>query len=109
MRRAAILLVVIAVVIASPVLIPIAAVLHARERRHMRAVVRETRCEGCGAILGDASLHRADAVWGEYVATLHRDQPGILFRLLRRLWAVCTVCGAEYDFDAARRAFLRFR
>ena len=105
MRQVAILATIVAVTIASPVLIPIAALLHLRDRRRMEAAARKARCESCGAILGVASLRRADAAWAEHVAALHRDRPGVRFRLVRDLWAMCATCDAEYGFDSASGVF----
>jgi hypothetical protein len=73
MRQAVLLLLTAAVAIASPVLIPIAAVLHARDRRRMQVAPSEALCECCGATLGAASWHRADKKWAEYVNSLHHD------------------------------------
>jgi hypothetical protein len=28
-------------------------------------------------------------------------------RLIRRVWAICAACGAEYDYDAGAHTFLR--
>jgi hypothetical protein len=107
MRQVILLLMVVAFLIACPVLIPIAFVLHARDQRRMRAAADRARCGRCGAILGAASMHRANTVWAERVAALYRDRPGIRLRLVRRLWALCAACGAEYDFDATLRIFSR--
>ena len=107
MKKADLLLTLVACTVALPVLIPIAFLLHVRDQRHMQAAAGNTHCEGCGSILGAASLQRADAAWGQHVTALFRDQPGVRFRLMRRLKAMCAVCGAEYDFDTTLGAFFR--
>jgi hypothetical protein len=104
-RQASFVLIAVLVVIASPVLIPVALALHERERRAMRAIAETTRCKRCGATLGAASLEQADQAWADHVAALHRDHPGVRFRLLRGLWALCAVCAARYGFNAERRVF----
>lgn len=109
MRQAGLLLMIVAFVFASPVLIPVAMVLHTRDQRRMEAAAGKARCKHCGTILGIPSLHRADAAWAAYVAKLHRDRPGIRFRLVRRLWAICVTCDAEYGYDTALRVFPRIR
>jgi hypothetical protein len=109
MRQAGLLLMIVAFMIASPVLIPIAAMLRNRDLRRMRAAADETRCEHCGAILGTESLRRADMDWVAHVAALQRARPTIRFRLVRRLWAKCVTCDAEYNFDATLRTFARLR
>ncbi len=104
-HQASFLLIAALVVIASPVLIPVAFALHARDRRAMLAIAERTQCKLCGATLGAASLEQADREWAEHVAALHRDRPGIRFRLVRCLWAICAACGGRHGFNAERRLF----
>jgi hypothetical protein len=107
MRQAAVVLMVVAVVIASPVLTPIAMALHRRDTRRMQAAVTKSRCDDCGAILGIASWQRAGSLWAAHVAAQGRDNPTIRFRLVRSLYAVCGTCEAQYGFDATLRTFPR--
>jgi hypothetical protein len=107
MRRIPIPLLLLIVVIAFPVAIPIAIVLHMRDRRCIRAVAERTRCECCGAPLGVASLRRADAEWAKRAAALQHARLIMRLRLIRRVWAICAACGAEYDYDARTHTFLR--
>ena len=107
MRRIPIPLLLLIIVIAFPVAIPIAIVLHMRDRRRMRAVAERTRCECCGAPLGVASLRRADTEWAKRAAALQHARSIMRLRLIRRVWAICTACGAEYDYDARAHTFLR--
>jgi hypothetical protein len=107
MRQAGLLLMIVAFVIASPVLIPIALILHARDQRRMQTAAATASCEHCGATLGTESLRRADAAWATHVSALQQARPTIRFRLVRRLWATCATCDAEYDFDATLRTFRR--
>jgi hypothetical protein len=106
MKSVVFLLKMMGVVVAIPFLIPVAIVLHRLDRRRLRKAANQAHCGSCGAILGSASLQRADEVWAEHVATLMRDRPGIRFRLIRHLRATCVVCGAAYDFDATRGVFV---
>ena len=107
MRRIPIPLLLLVIVIASPVAIPIAVVLYMRDRRRMQVVAERTRCECCGATLGVASLRRADTEWAKQAAALRRARLMMRLRLIRRLWAKCTACSAEYDYDACAQTFHR--
>jgi hypothetical protein len=107
MHRIPIPLLLLIIVIAFPVAIPIAIVLHMRDLRRMRAVAERTRCECCGAPLGVASLRRAETEWAKRAAALQHAGPIMRLRLIRRVWAICAACGAEYDYDARARTFLR--
>jgi hypothetical protein len=107
MRRLPLPLLVLIVLIAFPVAVPIGIVSWIWDHRRMRAVAERTQCERCGATLGAASLHRADTEWTERVAAQLEARPGIRLRMLRSLWAICTACGAEYDYDFSSRIFRR--
>ena len=107
MHRMPIPLLLLLVVIAFPVAVPIALVLHIRDQRRMQSVAKMTRCECCGATLGVASLGRADTEWAKRAAALQREGQIMRLRLIRRLWAICAACGAEYDYDFRARTFHR--
>jgi hypothetical protein len=96
---------VLMILIAFPVAIPIAIVSWIWDRRRMQAVAERTHCESCGATLGVGSLHRADTEWAKRVAALLNARPGTRLRMVRRLWAICTACDAEYDYDFRSRIF----
>ena len=107
MRRLPLPLFVLIIVIAFPVAIPIAVVSWIWDHRRMRAAAARTNCERCGAALGSASLHRAETEWTKRVAALLDARPGMRLRMVRRLWAICAACGAEYDYDFRSRMFVR--
>jgi hypothetical protein len=50
-------------------------------------------------------LLTAIVIGAEHLAALRRERPGMRFRLVRRIWAICTACGARYGFNAHLRAF----
>ena len=100
--------VVIGCVLALPVIIPIVSFLEKRDNQHRQMAATRFQCEVCGTVLGLDALHRADAVYAEEWAKRNPNFPGIRFRLRpRELWAICTVCGAEYNYDPERRGFFR--
>jgi hypothetical protein len=89
----------------SPILIPVVTMLHRRDQRRMLTAACNTHCSQCGAILGVASITRADATWAEHVAALEHERPTIRFRMVRRIWAICAECDSQYGFDTNLRAF----
>ena len=105
MRRLPLPLLVLIILIAFPVAVPIGIASWIWDGRRMRAVAERTHCERCGAILGSASLHRADAEWTKRVAELQAERPLMRFRMTRGLWAICCACGAEYNYDFHSRIF----
>jgi hypothetical protein len=107
MRRLPLPLLVLIILIASPVAIPTAIVSWIRDHRRMRAVAERTHCESCGATLGAASQQSADAQWSKRVAARLHARPDIRIRMVRKLWAICSTCGAEYDYDFRNRIFHR--
>ena len=86
-------------IVTLPVTLPLAALLHVRDLRRLRAVANRFTCLQCGEVLGRAALERADAAWVAHVEQLHREHPGHRFRLVRDVHAVCTRCGKRYRFD----------
>jgi hypothetical protein len=54
-----------------------------------------------------ASLRRADTEWAKRAAALQHARPIMRLHLIRRVWAICAACGAEYDNDARAHTFLR--
>ncbi len=91
-----------------PVLIPVAAYQVERDRRRRAAVAAATDCVRCGTRLGPAAEALADVGWRNHVTALHEKYPHSRLRLVRHVWAVCTACGARYEFDETRRVFTLF-
>jgi hypothetical protein len=107
MSRVPIPLLLLLIVIAFPVAVPISLVLYMWDRRRMQVEAERTRCECCGATLGVASLHRADTEWAKRAAALQGARSIMRLRLVRRIWAICIACDAEYDYDPRARTFHR--
>lgn len=102
-----ILVVATVLIVGLPILLPLAAVLHVRDRRWRRLAAEAFACVQCGGILGPAALARADAEWAEHLAQWCREHPGHTFRLVRELDAVCTRCDMPYRYDEKCRTFCR--
>jgi hypothetical protein len=94
------------IVLALPVIIPLVFICQYREKRRLRAAAERAECPSCGATLGVEALHRADDYWRSYVAGLRRDQPGVKFRLVRVVQAICGDCGAMLSFQNEKRTFI---
>ena len=68
------------------------------ERHRLLSAARQQPCPVCGQIIGTDAVDRADQIWRNHVAQLHRDNPGARLRLLRFLDAACGRCGAQLRF-----------
>jgi ribosomal protein L40E len=96
-------LVVIATMIALPALIPLVVVQRSLYKRRFRVAAKSQACLSCGAVLGIEALHEADERWRARLAELHRNHPGVRFRLVRLIRAICVRCGASFTFRADTR------
>jgi hypothetical protein len=92
-----------------PILMPIALLSYAREQKRMYFAAEQFRCLGCGAILGRASIQRADDELGRYMDELHRQNPGYRFRVDRTVHAICAECGKQYRFCEKTNSFIESR
>lgn len=90
-----------------PIILPLVSFLQNREDRRKRALAEKFRCLNCNQILGGTALELADKEWFEYVEQLHRDNPGMRFRLNRILDAVCPTCGERYTYREKENSFTR--
>ena len=92
-------------VLLAPVLLPFALLQTKRERRRQRAVAEAMPCLGCGEVLGERSLERAEALWRARVAQMRAEHPYVIFRLVRPWDAVCVACGRAYRWREAGAVF----
>ncbi len=94
-------------VLLSPVLVPYAFWQVGREQKRQVATALNFSCEACGQILGQASLDRAGAEHQAMIEQLHRDNPGVRFRLAERtVHAICANCEKRYAYDKAANTFV---
>jgi hypothetical protein len=103
---AAFLAFVVAFILLSPVWVPIALLLHARDQKRMYLAAEGFRCIECGAVLGKASIERADDEWKRYMDELHRQNPGDRFRVVRTVHAICIECEKQYRFCKTTNRFI---
>jgi RNase P subunit RPR2 len=55
-------------------------------------------CKSCGSLLGQEAIHLSDEHWKAFFNELHEKNPGVRFRLMRSVHAICTNCGYEYTY-----------
>lgn len=96
-------LMVIGFVILLPLWVPLACVAHGVYLRRLHSAANRAKCVACGQILGKESVERADAEWAEHIRELRERHPGVKFRLVRSIHAICTLCGTRYRYDEKTR------
>jgi hypothetical protein len=88
------------VLVGTPLAVVLIGVLLAkRDRRALLSAVRVLGCPSCGASLSEDSVRVADELWERHVATLMQHNPRVMFRLVRKIAAVCEACGARLQFE----------
>lgn len=108
-RRARIsktILVVIGCVIALPVIIPYVLIANAFDDRRRVRDADNFCCTQCGNIVGRASIAKANEYWQQHVRELQNRFPGARFRLIRDVWAICTECGAKYNYSTKDKTYI---
>lgn len=101
----------VAAIILTPIMLPIALYLHARDVKRMRALAHAYPCRKCGRLLGTGSLRMADEAWASYLAQVgHNSQGGVIrYRLVKTIDAICPHCGTQYKFVPNDRSFTPVR
>jgi hypothetical protein len=99
-------LLVIVVVLALPLLIPIAIFDQIICKRRLHKAAKSFACTKCGKTLGNDAVKRADEVWSAHVSELMRTHPGVRFRMVRTTDAICLDCGTEYTFRKREGTFV---
>jgi hypothetical protein len=95
-----------AFVLLLPVILPVVLLFEAAYRHRLRTAAHSFRCTGCGTVLGLESLRLADAAWADEMRQLHERHPGIRFRIVRHLHAICAVCGRRFRYQDNNRTFV---
>jgi hypothetical protein len=99
-------LVVIGCVIALPVIVPYVLIANAFADRRRKLDAEKQTCSQCGNVFGQVSIAKADEYWRAVVSELHTQFPGARFRLVRDVWAICSVCGAHYNYRVRDNTFI---
>jgi hypothetical protein len=100
------ILVVIGFVIALPVIVPYLLIANTFDDRRRVRDADNFCCTQCGNILGQASITKANEYWLKHVRELHKRFPGARLRLIRDVWAICTECGAKYNYRTKDRTYI---
>ena len=95
-----------AFIVCLPVAFPVAMIQHVRAEERKKRRVASAPCVRCGAVLGAAALEKSDAEWSAYLEQLYRDHPGVKFRLVRGVHAVCLACDQQHRYDEASNEFV---
>ncbi len=91
--------------VSGPLLLALAAALHAQDRRRLRAAADRTSCVRCGRLLGRAAVDAADVGWAAHMAELQRRHPLVFLRVVRFPYARCTARGTDYDWEVQSLSF----
>jgi hypothetical protein len=99
-------LLVIGFVLCLPLWIPAVIVWNAVRKHRLRKAARAFTCVNCSMTLGVDALARADQEWGNQMREMMRQHPGVKFRILRTLHAICSGCRTRYTFHEKERTFV---
>ncbi len=96
---------VVAFLIATPVLFPYLVMCDIIRDRRQKRVAKVTPCSECGQLLGEDSLKKSAAFWQEEYRRMRLKYPHNRIHLRRWHDALCTQCGAAYAWLDKRREF----
>src|SRR5262245_12583451 len=108
MSRVGMMLCVICFVIFSPLILLTAIISQCVYLRRVRAAAEQFKCVACGQFLGRKSIELADEEWARHMRELMDRHPGVRFRIVRNLHAICPSCGKQYQFDAKTRTYSEY-
>jgi hypothetical protein len=106
MRRPVFLLMTVGVLVAMPILLPMAIAYHVVERRRMRKAGARFSCVRCGAILGPRALDLADQAERERAEEMRRQHPFFAYRTICTCHAICPACGTRYAYLEHERTYV---
>jgi hypothetical protein len=96
----------VGVVLTLPLWMVVAIALDVVERRRLRKAAGSFLCRHCGRALGKHAVTLADKAWSEHVRKIMRENPGVKYRMVRTVRAICPGCGTRYSFDESDRTFV---
>jgi hypothetical protein len=88
-----------------PLILPTAIALHAIYRHRLRSAASRFVCIACGQVLGKESLRLSDIDWAQQMEEMRIRHPGVKFRVVRNVHAICSKCGKQYRFREQSRDF----
>ena len=93
-------------VLASPVLLPMLAVVEWRARKRLKRSVTDFACIRCGTLLTAQAVRLADAYRKQQAIDLQRRFPQTRFRFMEAVHAICPACGAKYRYEEVQGVLL---
>jgi hypothetical protein len=95
------LLVTVTFVLLLPIILPLVLILDGLRTRKIKRIVCDFICVSCGTQLGVEALRLGNERWAAIISDLHKQYPGMRFRIVRDIHAVCPNCGCEYMYRDA--------
>lgn len=92
-------------VLLSPFIVPCLLIEQAVADRRRKREANNFRCVRCGRVLGQAAIAKANEYCRDHARELRQRFPHSRFRLVRNVWAICTECGARYDYLGKQRMY----
>ena len=92
-----VILAVVLLLLALPILLPLASARAERDRRRLCETAEVTPCGRCGQPLGLAAVEAAETAWDAFLKGMMEH--GLRPRVIRRLFARCPACGAGHGAD----------
>jgi len=105
----------IVMILLMPIWVPIFGIMDFFDRPRKQAVLRrkqaiaaEFPCSVCGELLGVAALELAVTEHQRRFDELRRNNPGVIFRVIRHYDAICTHCRAEFRYLEEEGRFVQY-
>lgn len=89
-----------------PLLVPVAVTQNWIRTRRILNLACNSDCVACGARLGAEAIHRANERWKTIVANVRAKSPGMRFRLVCDIDAICPSCGQGYAYQETVRSLV---
>ena len=90
MKRTWLTLAVAGLILLLPLILPVAFALHAIYLHRLRSAASRLVYTSCGQVLGRESLQLADTEWAKRMQEMRIKYPGIKFRVVRLVPAICS-------------------
>lgn len=75
------------------------------DNRKLHEAAERSKCPKCGATLGVAAVERSREVSRAYWEQMRKDHPSIRFRIVQRVYAICTQCSTSLRFEEKDSTF----
>jgi len=75
-------------------------------RSHIQEIIDSVRCVACGELLGAEAIPLAEEGLRQYIKEARHTHPGVRFRLLWNVDAICPHCRAQYRYVKEEERFV---